>query len=92
MSVFDVKSRRGVFGSYSSQIRTTTRNRLNEVIRICQENVLRGTKPCVCTGKILIPRVQQSLTTLTRRVIPGLSSISRANAGIIFIWTPPDGD
>lgn len=41
-------------------------------------------------GKGLMPRVQQSLTSLARRVIPGLSSISRANAGIIFTRTPSD--
>jgi len=44
----------------------------------------------VYIGKGLMPRVQQSLTSLARRVIPGLSSISRANAGIIFTRTPSD--
>lgn len=38
----------------------------------------------VYIGKGLMPRVQQSLMSLARRVIPGLSSISSANAGIIF--------
>lgn len=43
---------------------------------------------CTYIGKGLIPRVQQSLTSLARRVISGLSSISRANAGIVFTRTP----
>lgn len=89
--IVDVKSRRCVLRWHVFLHNATLTRRKRSPSNLPGERIARAeVLSYVYIGKGLMPRVQQSLTSLARRVIPGLSSISRANAGIIFTRTPSD--